>query len=265
VGRRTLGVGLAAVGLLALSHPDVARGAAHDAPARAPLRVHEVKPGDTLSAIARRYGIGVGAIVTENRLPGPGALLRIGQRLRIPDRAPGATRATPRARRAAAPKTRGAPASYVLAVPEFEDGVLLFAWPIEGPVTSPFGRRRSGWHPGVDIRADHGTPVLAAAGGVVIVSGTEARYGLVVKIQHEGGFVTVYAHNTENIVATGDRVAAGDPIATIGRTGRATAHHLHFEIRRNGRVYNPLYLLPLPPVIAGVDESEGESDEPDDG
>jgi murein DD-endopeptidase MepM/ murein hydrolase activator NlpD len=70
----------------------------------------------------------------------------------------------------------------------------------------------------------------------------------------------VYAHNEENLVEPGARVAAGDPIATIGRSGRATAHHLHFEIRRNGGVYNPLYLLPLPPRVARVEES-GEPEE----
>ena len=62
----------------------------------------------------------------------------------------------------------------------------------------------------------------------------EPRYGRVVKIEHDDGFLTVYAHNEENLVEVGMRVAAGDPIATLGRTGRATAHHVHFEIRRNG-------------------------------
>jgi murein DD-endopeptidase MepM/ murein hydrolase activator NlpD len=94
----------------------------------------------------------------------------------------------------------------------------------------------------------------------VIASGVEPRYGLVVKLEHADGFVTVYAHNTENLVAVGARVPAGEPVATIGRTGRATSEHLHFEIRRHGRVYNPLYLLPLPPRLARIDESEA-SDE----
>jgi murein DD-endopeptidase MepM/ murein hydrolase activator NlpD len=66
--------------------------------------------------------------------------------------------------------------------------------------------------------------------------------------------VTVYAHNDLNPVAVGDRVAAGEMIATVGKTGRATAYHVHFEIRRGGRAYNPLYLLPLPPRIARVEE-----------
>jgi lipoprotein NlpD len=265
VCRRTLGAGLAAVGLLVLAHPGIARGASDGVPARAPLRVHGGERGDTLSALARRWGVSVASIVALNRLRGPGAILRIGQRLTIPERAPSAARGVsgPRQTAGAASGTRGAPGTYVLAVPDFQEATPLFVWPVEGPVTSPFGRRRSGWHPGIDIRAELGTPVLAAAAGVVILSGTEAGYGRVIKIEHDGGFVTVYAHNTENIAALGDRVAAGDPIATVGRTGRASAHHLHFEIRRNGRIYNPLYLLPLPPLIAGIEETE--SDEPDDG
>jgi murein DD-endopeptidase MepM/ murein hydrolase activator NlpD len=152
------------------------------------------------------------------------------------------------------------PRGLELAVPDFVDISPLFAWPVEGPVTSTFGRRRSGWHRGIDIKADRGAVVFAAAGGVVAVSAVEPRYGRVVKIEHDDGYVTVYAHNEENLVETGMRVSAGDPIATIGRTGRATAHHLHFEIRHNASVYNPLYLLPLPPRVGQVEESD-ESDE----
>ena len=155
--------------------------------------------------------------------------------------------------------TRG-PSGLELAVPDFVDVSPLFTWPVEGPVSSTFGRRRSAWHRGIDIKADRGAVVFASAGGVVVTSGVEPRYGRVVKIEHDDGFVTVYAHNEENLVQAGMHVAAGDPIATIGKTGRATAHHLHFEIRRNGAVYNPLYLLPLPPRVGQVEES----DEPDE-
>ena len=90
----------------------------------------------------------------------------------------------------------------------------------------------------------------------MVVSGVEPRYGRVVKIEHDDGFLTVYAHNEENLVEVGMRVGAGDPIATLGRTGRATAHHVHFEIRRNGSVYNPLYLLPRPRSVGQVEEGE---------
>jgi lipoprotein NlpD len=148
------------------------------------------------------------------------------------------------------------PRGLELAVPDFVEAAPPFLWPVEGPVSSTFGRRRSGWHRGIDIKADRGTVVFAAAPGVVITSRTEYRYGRVVKIEHDDGYVTVYAHNDENLVRVGMRVAAGDPIATIGRTGRATTYHLHFEIRRNGSVYNPLYLLPLPPRVGQVEESD---------
>jgi len=77
----------------------------------------------------------------------------------------------------------------------------------------------------------------------------------VVKIEHDHGFLTVYAHNHDNLVAVGEPVHAGQRIASIGRTGRATSDHLHFEIRREGRVYNPLYMLPLPARVAHVTET----------
>jgi murein DD-endopeptidase MepM/ murein hydrolase activator NlpD len=76
--------------------------------------------------------------------------------------------------------------------------------------------------------------------------------------------MTVYAHNDQNSVDVGDRVGPGQTIGLVGRTGRATAHHLHFEIRHGGLVYNPLYMLPLPPRVV-VDESlDEEPDEPDE-
>jgi murein DD-endopeptidase MepM/ murein hydrolase activator NlpD len=136
--------------------------------------------------------------------------------------------------------------SLVLGVPEFDDAPD-FQWPVAGPVTSTFGRRSRSWHRGLDIRADPGTPIVAAASGVVVASGFEPRYGQRVTIEHDAGFVTVYAHNERNLVDVGQAVAGGQVIAIVGRTGRATAEHVHFEIRYDGRVYNPLYLLPLPP------------------
>jgi murein DD-endopeptidase MepM/ murein hydrolase activator NlpD len=153
------------------------------------------------------------------------------------------------------------PRGLELTVPDFVDGAPPFAWPVEGPITSTFGRRRSAWHRGIDIKAERGAVVFAAAAGTVVASDVEPRYGRVVKIEHEDGFVTVYAHNQENLVEPGMKVAAGDPVAIIGRTGRATSEHLHFEIRRNGAVYNPLYLLPLPPQVGQVEETDEPTEE----
>jgi murein DD-endopeptidase MepM/ murein hydrolase activator NlpD len=86
-----------------------------------------------------------------------------------------------------------------------------------------------------------------------------------VKLQHSHGFITIYAHNHENLVKAGDEVAAGAVIATVGRTGRASAEHLHFEIRRDGMAYNPIYLLETrdgAPVLAST--MAGPQDEDDD-
>jgi murein DD-endopeptidase MepM/ murein hydrolase activator NlpD len=267
----------------------VPAGAEPRTPAAAAVaRTHVVARGDTLGGIAARYSVSVAALVSANRLPNDRVVLRLGQRLAIPapaaprPGAPSTTRrpeparepsaalapppkggkrvaAAPRETAPARPPARG-PRGLELAVPDFVEASPAFVWPVEGPVSSTFGRRRSGWHRGIDIKADQGAVVFAAAAGVVVTSAVEPRYGRVVKIEHDDGYVTVYAHNEENLVQPGMRVAPGDPIATIGRTGRATAHHLHFEIRRNGAVYNPLYLLPMPPRVGQVEEG----DEPDE-
>jgi murein DD-endopeptidase MepM/ murein hydrolase activator NlpD len=246
-------LGVATLGLM------VALGsvAAHAEP-RVPQRTHEVKPGDTLHALAKKHGTTVAAIVTANNLPGPDRI-KVGQRLIIPSGATavatgGSVPWSSPAVRPAVGSAR-APTRLVLAVPDFDSAIVAFTWPVEGPVISTFGQRRSGWHGGIDIKAPLGTPVWAAAGGVVIASGVETAYGQVVKIEHRRGFVTVYAHNDVNLVEVGDRVDAGEMIALVGQTGRATTHHVHFEIRHEGLAYNPLYLLPLPPRFAQVDET----------
>jgi murein DD-endopeptidase MepM/ murein hydrolase activator NlpD len=255
----------AVVGLtVLLAHPG---GPAAEPRVPAAEQVHELERGDTLSGLAKRYGVTVAALVAANRLPNDAVILRIGRRLIIPRSplavqvAPGA-HAPPPPRRPAPPPP---PANLVLSLPDFGDLLPLFGWPTEGHVTSAFGRRRSGWHRGVDIKATLGAPVLASAPGMVIASGVERRYGRVVKIEHINGFLTVYAHNDRNLVTVGDRVLSGQTIAVIGRTGRATTYHVHFEIRREGVAYNPLYLLPLPPRAAVVDESgPSEHDDPDE-
>ena len=228
-------------------------------------RVHTVVRGDTLGALARRYGVAVGALVTANNFPNERVRLRLGQRLVIPAAsvAPSRAAATRSAGADHGPRTRGvrAPVDFVLAVPDFADALGAFLWPTDGAVTSSFGRRRSSWHRGIDIRAERGEPIVAAAAGVVVVSGVEPRYGRVVKVEHEFGFTTVYAHNDANLVEIGDWVTPGQRIASVGRTGRATNFHVHFEIRRDGRVYNPLYMLPMPGRVAHVDETDDEPDE----
>ena len=238
-------------------------GARHTQP-RAGQTVHIVRAGESISRIAHRYGVTRKALIDANKLARP-EQLRIGQRLVVPGTqlAAGASpvrlidgvlehgdvlfvRAGP----------RRIPTRLYLASPEVESQALEFAWPVEGRVVSLFGKRHNGWHAGMDIKAELGTPILAAAAGVVTSSGQERAYGRIVRIEHDRGFITVYAHNLENLVEIGSRVAAGTIIATVGRTGRASAPHLHFEIRREGIVYNPLHLLPPRDVVeAQADEA----------
>jgi murein DD-endopeptidase MepM/ murein hydrolase activator NlpD len=218
-----------------------------------PTRVHVVRKGETLAGIAARYQVSVGVLVAANRLRSAHVRLRPGQRLTIPRvRALRARRTTPPA---GPPRV---PLKLVLSIPDFDGRLPPFQWPVEGTVISTFGRRRGGWHRGLDIKAEMGMPVVAAASGVVTVSGVERRYGNVVKIQHDNDFVTVYAHHLQNFVRPGDEVDAGQVIGQVGRTGRATAYHLHFEILFNGSAYNPLYLLPLPPRLTEIADTEEE-------
>lgn len=261
-------VRIATIGLMVLL-PSAAPGAEPGTGASVAERRHEVRPGDTLWSIARRYGVSVEALVSANGLPSSRAPLRVGRRLIVPGRPPDDPRRTaasggdaadgavrvvqpPEASRREAWRLR-APADLVLRLPDLGDWAPLFTWPAEGPISSTFGPRRSGWHGGIDIKAGAGAPVSAAAAGVVRASGWESRYGLVVRLEHRDGFVTVYAHNTENLVEAGQRVAAGQPIARVGRSGRATTDHLHFEIRRGGLAYNPLFFLPLPSRIVWIE------------
>jgi len=133
--------------------------------------------------------------------------------------------------------------SLVLGEPDFRGEGITLVWPVAGPVISTFGQRSRGWHAGIDITAEMGSDVLAAAPGTVVYSGWIRAYGQVVKLQHSNGFITLYAHNQKNLVEVGEDVEAGQIIATVGRSGHATGPHMHFEVRRDGRAYNPLHLL----------------------
>ncbi len=111
-----------------------------------------------------------------------------------------------------------------------------------GVRNDPFGRGRA-HHMGIDIDANTGDPIIAAAEGVVSFSGVRTGYGNVVEIDHGNGYRTVYAHNSRNIARAGDVVRAGQLIGKVGSTGRSTGSHLHFEVMLNGRQVNPRQYL----------------------
>jgi hypothetical protein len=110
----------------------------------------------------------------------------------------------------------------------------LYVMPTRGVWTSGFGYRWGVLHGGIDIANSIGTPILAAADGVVIDVGPTAGYGAWVKLRHADGTVTLYGHVNSWLVNVGERVMAGDQIATIGNRGNSTGPHLHFEVLVNG-------------------------------
>jgi len=120
------------------------------------------------------------------------------------------------------------------------------ARPVPGRVSSGFGKRvhpiskTVKMHNGVDMNASHGDRIIAAEDGVVILSGVKGGYGNTVMIDHGGGMVTLYAHQSKIGVPVGQAVTRGQTIGWIGSTGQSTGPHLHFEVRINGRPVNPV-------------------------
>jgi murein DD-endopeptidase MepM/ murein hydrolase activator NlpD len=116
-------------------------------------------------------------------------------------------------------------------------------WPVQGPITSPFGWRWGRMHQGIDIGAPTGTPIHAAAAGTVIYCGWESGYGNLVAIDHGGNLATAYGHQSAIAVACGQHVGQGDVIGYVGCTGHCTGPHLHFEVRIGGNPVDPMGYL----------------------
>jgi murein DD-endopeptidase MepM/ murein hydrolase activator NlpD len=119
-------------------------------------------------------------------------------------------------------------------------------WPVNGPITSPFCEARA-WescHPGIDIGVPAGTPIQAAASGTVAIAGPNDGYGNYTCIDHGGGVSTCYAHQNTIAVSVGEQVSQGQVIGTVGCTGLCFGDHLHFEVRVNGSVVDPMGYLP---------------------
>jgi murein DD-endopeptidase MepM/ murein hydrolase activator NlpD len=120
-----------------------------------------------------------------------------------------------------------------------------YIWPVSNiDVSSTFGYRSGRLHAGIDLRAPRGTPIKASSNGKVIFSGRKSGFGKIIIIAHANGFETVYAHNSRNLVNTGQSVRQGSVIAKMGRTGNATGSHVHFELRRRGKSIDPKRYLP---------------------
>ena len=228
-----------------------------EVPARAPAApqpahpgtFHRVKASETLWRISRAYGVPLEDLLRENQLDDPaqlaeGSLLFIpGAKGEVPVPAPDAP---PQARLEEKPQRRRDPARIPRAGGRELDPAAHgspLSWPAPGVLISSFGARERDLHEGIDLAAPLGTPVRAAEEGRVIFAGAQRGYGNLILLAHQNDLVTVYAHNSENLVAKGDHVARGEQIARVGQSGNATGPHLHFEVRVGARPHDPLGFL----------------------
>lgn len=234
---------------------------------------HEVKPGQTLWSIARAYRVDIQTLARVNKLSDITAL-DAGQKLYVP----GATQQHEIASRCpcgtetSKPSSNPKPLAEILRpserVPtprvtsnlasrpkEVSLESMSLIWPLQGEIARGFAQEAARRHDGIDIAAPQGTPIQAAADGEVIFSDWgPGGYGRIVILQHQADVVTIYAHNHTNLVRPGQRVRQGDPIATVGQSGRATGTHLHFEVRYRATPISPYKLLPRKPSnVAALD------------
>lgn len=190
--------------------------------------LHAVKRGQTLSDIARTYGVSLSQILWANRLEDR-EYIYPGEEFFIP----------------------GAQTSPAFTYLQMAGGKKsLFAWPVRGVLTSGFGPRihpisgEPDFHEGIDIEVPEGTDVYASCAGRVLQAGRHSGYGLYIVLEHSNGYRTLYGHLSEIGVYRGQFVEGGQRIARSGNTGNSTGPHLHFEILQYGRPLNPLALLP---------------------
>jgi murein DD-endopeptidase MepM/ murein hydrolase activator NlpD len=183
---------------------------------------HRIERGQTAYRIAKTYGIEPQELLEANEIADP-KTLQPGQMLWIP----GAT------------GTKTVPSVRV----EGQRSRILgkkFIMPLRGIVSSGFGRRNGRMHEGIDILAPENTAVRAAGYGVVLYAGDGMHgYGNAIILDHGDGVTTLYGHLRRFRVRSGDAVAAGSVIGTVGDTGNATTTHLHFELRLGGEGVDP--------------------------
>lgn len=134
--------------------------------------------------------------------------------------------------------------------------------PVDGPIVDGFGYRLRPWpefHKGVDLAADYGAPVRAAAAGIVVSAGWDGGFGIKVDIDHGNGYHTWYAHLSRFAVTPGEHVLKGQTIASVGATGEATGPHLHYQVMHFGTAIDPApYLNGIPnDVLATLPKTDG--------
>ncbi|MEA2087223.1 MAG: LysM peptidoglycan-binding domain-containing protein [Candidatus Caldatribacteriota bacterium] len=201
---------------LPITNMDIAKAEGYDQETEAEEIIYYVKKGESLWSISREYNVKLESIIAANSIT-DASKISAGQQLRIPN------------------------------VPGARSNICNFIWPVRGRITSPYGVRvlngRKEFHAGIDIGGPTGTNIVAAESGRVSYAGYMRGYGNVIILSHDGGYSTVYGHNSVNLVKKGQYVNRGSIIAKLGSTGNATGPHLHFEIRVSGKPANPLSYL----------------------
>lgn len=237
-----------------------------------------VARGDTLYSLSRKYSVPVNDLAVMNNLTPP-FNLTVGQKIRVPNLARvsveqvrtddvkvavKSTNATvqtqPQQKRdaktiaekvGAEKKVVATPVKKISSDPTKKLPKInarsssKFSWPVRGKILSNYGAKSSGlFNDGINIGATRGTVVKAAENGVVAYAGNEVKgMGNLIIIQHEDGWMTVYAHMDSMVVRRGARVSVGQQIGTVGKTGKVDSPQLHFEIRKGTKAYNPTQYL----------------------
>ena len=205
-------------------------------------RYHHVSNGETVSSIAQKYEVSVASLRSVNEIRGS---LRQGTKLYIPFEESANWDSD---YEESSETEKAAPAVEPPAAPDLSK--VSFSWPVSGRVSSYFGLRRrlrgsrSRRHQGIDIAAPNKTPVRASRSGHVIYAGNRIPgYGNLVILRHQDSFSTVYAHLSKIRVKKGQFISRNQLVGLVGKTGRATNYHLHFEVRNGTRPVNPLLYL----------------------
>jgi murein DD-endopeptidase MepM/ murein hydrolase activator NlpD len=217
---------------------------------------HVISKGENLLSISARYGTTPDQILLLNGLKNA-RVLKAGYRLHVgygsSSRSTTAS-AMPASIRQGGSSQSSSGQTFV----EFQGGRLL--WPLAQParLVSKFGPRGNSFHDGIDIAAPTGTSIVASNSGIVAYSGSELRgYGNLILIKGKDDLITVYAHNSRNLVKKGDRVSRGQKIAEVGATGRAQGPHLHFEVRSQDSKGRAVAVDPLPLLKPDKGEKPG--------
>ncbi|MDX8390875.1 MAG: M23 family metallopeptidase [Mariprofundaceae bacterium] len=216
--------------------------------------IHKVRTGDTLYSIGKRFSIDYQILATRNRIKWPYRIF-VGQHIYLDRKSPkSAYMPLPKApkvvakkakKKSVASKNKKKKRQKKKYAPPVAHRNMQLRWPVQGKLSSRFGKRGSRMHDGIDIAAKKGTPIYAAAAGEVVYSDSRlSGYGKLIIIRHSRDLFTAYAHNDRNLVKKGISVKSGALIAKVGNSGRSRGSHLHFEVRRGATPVDPLsYLL----------------------